>query len=97
MCICVPTLGNRRKVEEKVLTFRAENSTLEKKLRETMDGFQNLKDDLSLCTQERDQLAQEKRQLEVKKIHSLSLSHIKMSSEVSNKHNVHVLLLLYLL
>ena len=67
MCICVPTLGNRRKVEEKVLTFRAENSTLEKKLRETMDGFQNLKDDLSLCTQERDQLAQEKRQLEVKK------------------------------
>lgn len=67
------------------MTLQNENSNLKQKLGRTNDSFETLKDELSLRTQERDQVAQEKRDLEVNHKKSMcSMFFILMSHNYLN-------------
>lgn len=62
--LCIHSVA-RRTSEEKLKRLEGEQGALERKVREATDASNSIADDLRLMTNQRDQLSQEKRNLEV--------------------------------
>lgn len=65
LCITLAPSVARRTAEEKLKKLEGEQGGLERKVREATDASNSIADDLKLMTNQRDQLSQEKRNLEV--------------------------------
>lgn len=65
LCIILAPSVARRTAEEKLKKLEGEQGGLERKVREATDASNSIADDLKLMTNQRDQLSQEKRNLEV--------------------------------
>ena len=66
-------LDDCRGAEERAKKIDGEKVLLERQVRDTRDSYQNLTTDLKLMTNERDQIKQEKKSLEVSLFSDFSL------------------------